>query len=164
MKGLYALEGGLAGAVALTLIHETLKRTFPQAPRMDLLGMNALAKGLHLMKVKTPDERKLYNLTLAGDLVSNTLYYSVAGITKKAHPLVRGSMLGLAAGLGAILLPKPMHLNSSYSARTTQTKIMTIGLYVIGGLVASAVMMAIDRKKQKHNEKWQHRLVTSSQA
>ena len=164
MKGIYALEGGLAGAAALTIIHESLKRVFPNAPRMDLLGMNALSKGLKLINAQTPDEKSLYRWTLAGDVVSNALYYSVAGATNKAHPLVRGSLLGLAAGVGAVLLPKPMGLKSSYSNRTPQTKLMTVGLYLVGGLVAAAVMQALEKRRLRKREDWQYKLVTSSQA
>lgn len=133
MKALYALEGGVAGAAALTLIHETVKKALPNAPRMDLLGMNALSKGLKVIGAKTPDERKLYGLSLTGDLISNSLFYSFAGIGKKENALVKGAALGLAAGLGAVLLPKPLGLNEETSNRSVETKIMTVGLYVIGG-------------------------------
>lgn len=164
MRGIYALEGGLAGAAAITLIHETMKKIVPNAPRMDLLGMNALSKGLRYINAKTPNERELYRWTMAGDLVSNALYYSVAGATTKSHPLVRGALLGLAAGAGAILLPKPMGLNEAHSSRTKQTSLMTIGLYVAGGLVAAAVMNMLEKRREKKKDVWQQRLVTSSMA
>lgn len=164
MRTLYALEGGVAGAAALTLIHETVKKAIPNAPRMDLMGMNAIAKGLKVIGARTPDERKLYGWSLTGDLISNTLFYSFAGIGKKENALAKGAALGLAAGLGAVLLPKPLNLNEDNSSRTVQTKIMTVGLYVIGGLVAAGVMKLLDRKKHKRNKAWEHRLVTSSMA
>ncbi|MBA2746592.1 MAG: hypothetical protein H0U44_10235 [Flavisolibacter sp.] len=164
MKALYALEGGVAGAAALTLIHESIKRAIPGAPRMDLLGMNALSKGLKVLGAKTPDERKLYGLSLTGDIISNSLFYSFAGIGNKENALARGAGLGLLAGLGAVLLPKPFGLPEGPSARTTETKLLTIGLYVAGGLVAAAVMKWLDRKKHKQNKDWEQKLVTSSMA
>jgi len=164
MRALYALEGGVAGAAALTLIHETVKKAVPNAPRMDLLGMSALSKGLKVIGAKTPDERRLYGLSLTGDLISNTVFYSFAGIGKKENALLRGAALGLAAGLGAVLLPKPLGLNQDTSNRTVPTKVMTVGLYVVGGLVAAGVMKFLDRKKHKKNEAWEKRLVTSSMA
>jgi hypothetical protein len=63
-----------------------------------------------------------------------------------------------------VLLPKPLGLNEDHSNRTIQTKIMTVGLYVIGGLVAACVMKFLDRKKHKKNKAWEQRLVTSSMA
>jgi hypothetical protein len=164
MRGIHALEGGLAGAATLTLIHETLKKVTPDAPRVDLLGMNAIKKGLRYINAKTPEERALYRWTLAGDLISNALFYSVAGATTKVPPLLRGSLLGLAAGVGAILLPKPMGLKSSYSSVNPKRSLMTLGLYVAGGLVAAAVMTALDKRQKRQKDDWQERLVTSGQA
>ena len=164
MKAIYALEGGVAGAAAITLIHETLKKTVPNAPRMDLLGMNAIAKGLRIIGARTPGEKKLYGWSLTGDLLSNAIFYSFAGIGQKENALAKGAVLGLAAGLGAVLLPQPMGLDKRYSARTMETKLMTIGLYVIGGLVAAGVMKLMDRKKHKKHRDWEERLVTSSMA
>ena len=96
MKAIYALEGGVAGAAALTLLHETIKKTVPNAPRMDLLAMNALSKGLKIVGARTPNERKLYGLSLTGDLLSNSIFYSFAGIGKKENALARGAALGLS--------------------------------------------------------------------
>src|SRR5215207_1406053 len=103
MKTIAALGGGLAGAAAVTLIHETIKRIVPQAPRMDLLGMNAISKGLGAAGLKKPNQEKLFTLALAGDLLSNSLYYSMAGIGKEKNAWLRASLLGLAAGIGAVL-------------------------------------------------------------
>lgn len=164
MKGIYALEGGVAGAAALTLLHETIKKVVPNAPRMDLLGISALAKGLKIIGAKTPDERKLYGWSLTGDMVSNAVFYSFAGIGKKENALLKGAVLGLVAGLGTVLLPKPLSLNNKYSSRTTETKIITIGLYVLGGLVAAGVMKLLDTKRKKKNVAWERRLMTSSMA
>lgn len=164
MKTLYALEGGIAGAAAITLIHETVKKSVPRAPRMDLLGMNAMAKGLRIIGARTPGERQLYGWSLTGDLLSNAIFYSFAGIGKKENALAKGAALGLAAGLSAVWLPKPMGLDQRHSSRTLETKLMTVGLYVIGGLVAAGVMKLLDRKKDKAAKAWEHRLVTSSMA
>jgi hypothetical protein len=164
MKAIYALEGGVAGAAAITLIHESIKRVVPQAPRMDLLGMNALSKGIKLVGARTPSERKLYAASLTGDLLSNAIFYSFAGIGKRENALIRGAVLGLTAGLGAVLLPKPMGLNPKHSNRTVETQIMTVSLYVIGGIVAAGVMKLLDKKKKRKEEKWEERLVTSSMA
>jgi len=149
MKPTIALGSGLAGATATTLIHETVKRLAPNAPRMDLLGMNALSKVLKSTDHNVPGRTKLYGWTLAGDLVSNSLYYSLAGIGKKKGALLRGGLLGLAAGVGAVLLPKPLGLNEDYSNRTTSTKLMTIGLYLAGGLITAAVLRAIHKRQEK---------------
>lgn len=149
MKLSTSIASGVAGATAVTLIHETVKRIDPKAPRMDLLGMNALSKVLKSVGKNPPKGDKLYAWTLVGDVVSNSLYYSLAGVGKKKGALLRGGLLGLAAGLGAVLLPRPLGLNESHSTRSTQTSIMTVALYVVGGLATAAILRALNKEEEE---------------
>jgi hypothetical protein len=147
MKIVKALESGFVGACTLTLIHEVIRRKVPEAPRMDLLGMNALSKILRKFSARIPDKNHLFGWTLAGDIIGNTLYYSLAGAGSKKTSIAKGTMLGLTAGLGAVMLPKKMGLNDAPSNRTTQTKVMTVAWYVIGGIVSAAVYKMLENKK-----------------
>lgn len=162
MKVATALAGGLAGATAVTLIHESIKAVVPQAPRMDLLGMQAISKGLRKTDQKVPGESALFTFALVGDLLSNALYYSAAGIGSEKNVWVRSSLLGLTAGLGAVLLPEPLGLNKQYSNRTVATKLMTVGLYVAGSLVTTAVIKLLHKKREQNHKEWERRLVTSA--
>ena len=146
MKLLSSLEGGLAGSLALTLIHETLKRLDPDSPRMDLMGIEAIEKTLKKADAKVPDDRNLFIATLVGDIVSNSLYYSLAGAGKRKSAILRGGILGTVAGIGAIVLPKYLGLNPSPSNRTEKTKVYTAALYLAGGLVAAAIMRNLEKK------------------
>ncbi|WP_240336904.1 hypothetical protein [Rufibacter psychrotolerans] len=128
---------GLAGAVAVTLVHETVRRFYPQAPRMDILGMRAIAKGLRSAGQTPPERDTLHTWSLVGDLVSNSIYYSLTGASKKA--LWRGAILGAAAGVGGVVLPGPMGLGAAPSNRTRQTQALTIGYYFLAGVVAGGV-------------------------
>ena len=149
MKIVPALEGGLFGAFALSIVHQLLKKYNPEAPHMDELGMEALAKTLNLAGLPIPEEKKLFLITLAGDLLVNSAFYSAAGIGGKDRVLLRGLLLGLSAGIGGVLLPKPMGLDEQKSARTNQTKILTIGLYLVGGVIASLVMERLQAKTER---------------
>ncbi len=162
MKATTVLAGGLAGATAVTLIHESIKAVVPQAPRMDRLGMEAISKGLRKANKRVPKENALFTMALAGDLLSNAIYYSAAGIGSEKNIWVRSSALGLAAGLGAVLLPGPLGLSKQHSNRTLSTKIMTVGLYVAGSLVTTAVIKLLNRKKRENHKEWERRLVTSA--
>jgi hypothetical protein len=148
MKAISALEGGLAGAATLTLFHEVIKRVDPEAPRMDLLGMSALSKLLKNVANERLSAGNLFRWTLAGDILANSMYYSLTGIGTKKNIFTRGILLGLAAGAGALLLPKPLALNQSYSNRTNKTKWMTVALYLIGGIAASGVMKLMEKDKR----------------
>jgi hypothetical protein len=144
MRLLSAIGGGFAGAAFLTLIHETLRRVTPEAPRMDRLGMEAISKSLEAVNVEVPAENELFTITMAGDIISNSLYYSLAAIGDKEKVILRGTMLGLAAGIGAVYLPKPLGLDESPSNRTAETKLMTVGLYLLGGAVASVTSKLLE--------------------
>ncbi len=136
MKFSSAIGGGFAGAAALTILHETTRRLNEDAPRMDLLGMQAIAKSLEAVNAEVPGEEKLFGITMAGDIISNSLYYSLSGIGDEKKAIMQGAALGLAAGLGAVYLPKPLGLDQAHSNRTPGTKLMTVALYLVGGLVA----------------------------
>lgn len=139
--------GGLAGACTLTLLNESVKKLDKDAPRMDLLGMNAVARLMKGNDILTQTAGKLFPIALAGDLVSNSLYYSMADSTDRKKTLIRGGLLGLGAGLGAVVLPKTLGLNEEASTRTVKTKVLTVAWYVIGGLVAAAAMNLLDKTK-----------------
>lgn len=149
MKTINALAGGVAGAVVVTAIHQLIRNTDRvHAPRMDLLGMESLINLAGKVHVKLPEKDKLYKITLAGDILSNALYYSGAGIGKK-HTLIKGGVLGLVAGLGAIYLPKPLELNPEHSNKTVRTQVLSVAYYLTGGLVAAGVMALLGKQKKK---------------
>ncbi len=56
----------------------------------------------------------------------------------------RGALLGLVAGVTAVVLPKPLGLSEEPSNKTLGTQLMTIGLYLMGGLVAAAITQLVD--------------------
>jgi hypothetical protein len=110
---------------------------------MDVLGMRAIAKSLRKVDVAPPEGEQLHTLALVGDVVSNTLYYSLVGLSKPENALVPGTLLGLAAGVGAVLLPEPLGLGSAPSSRTTETKVMTVAWYTAGGIAAALAYRAL---------------------
>src|SRR5579875_357756 len=132
MRALKAFLGGIAGATVLTAIHQLVKNTnYKIAPRMDLLGMESILKLAKGTGAETPSGSKLYYLTLAADILSNAGYYSLSGIGKK-HTLIKGTVLGLAAGAGAVYLPGVLGLKKSHSNRTETTKLLAVAYYLTG--------------------------------
>jgi hypothetical protein len=115
---------------------------------MDKMGRQALTKVLSATGTEIPSKDNLQKITLGGDLLGNAGYYAMVG-AKPGYGLVSGALLGLAAGVGAVALPEKMGLNEEYSGATTRTKILTVALYVAGGLVAGAVQQMLE-KKSKH--------------
>lgn len=141
--------GGLAGACALTVLNETVKKIDKDAPRLDLLGMNAVAKMVKGAGLKNYllGYDKLVPVSLAGDLISNTLYFGMAGAGSKNKTLLKGTLLGLGAGIGAVALAKPLGLDEQLSNKPVKTKALTIAWYIVGGLVAAGVINLLSKKQ-----------------
>ena len=142
---LRTLASGVAGAVALNVVHETARRVIPRAPRMDVIGRRGIAKTAYALGVEPPHGGRLQASALAGDLVSNSLYYSLVGLGNGgARPtLRRGLLLGLAAGIGAVFLPPVMGLGRQPGHRGIFTHLLTVTWYTLGGLAAAAAMNAL---------------------
>ena len=138
-----SLVSGLAGATALTLVHQIARYTVPNAPRMDIVGRRALARSIKGLGGEPPAGDKLQASALIGDIVLNSLYYSLVGLGGARHPMARGTALGSAAGLGAIVLPPLMRLGRRARGHTPEAKAMTVGWYLLGGLAAAGVFQAI---------------------
>jgi hypothetical protein len=146
-----SIIGGLAGAAALTVVNETVKRLDANAPRLDLLGMNAAAKILKGSNLKTPGfAQNLFPAALAGDLISNTLYFGMAQAETKQKTLIRGSLLGLGAGIGAVTLAKPLGVDDGPTSQPVKKNALTIAYYVLGGIVAAAMINLIAKENLTH--------------
>jgi hypothetical protein len=142
MKFYKALAAGLCGSIALTITHQFLHRYLEDAPRMDLMGEEGLMKLADKADMEIPSGN-IFGITMAGDLAGNALYYSLAAAGNRKNAVIRGAALGLAAGLGGISLPKHLGLNEAYSSRTKSTSLMTIGIYLLGGIVAGCISRKI---------------------
>jgi hypothetical protein len=140
-----SLIGGLGGAVTLTLLQELLKKIDPNAPRLDLLGKQATSRLLKKTGNKLSD-RQLYNASLAGDILFNSLYYSLAGI-KSGKAAAAGGLLGTGMGLAAVMLPKLLDLNTGYTGANAKRKYMTMGLYIAAGLVAAGLAYLLEKRQ-----------------
>ncbi|WP_460634241.1 hypothetical protein [Larkinella harenae] len=141
-----SLGSGLVGACVLTALHETARHFIDEAPRADILGMRAIKKGMVKVGAEPPSDEKLHDWALGGDIVSNTLYYSLIGLAKPQYAILTGAALGLAAGAGAVSLPGPLGLGTAPTQRTTSTAVMTIGWYLIGGLATAGAYALLKRR------------------
>jgi hypothetical protein len=140
-----ALTGGAAGALVLTGLHEASRHLLPHSPRMDVIGERALKRTLKATGRRAGRRQNLYGPTLAGELVSNTLYYSLVGAGSRSSRLGRGLVVGLAAGLGAVLLPPRLGLGHPPGERKPLTPLLTIAWYTAGGLAAALAMRLLDQ-------------------
>jgi hypothetical protein len=140
------LTAGFLGAVALNVLHETLRKNETNVPRINLLGEEALNKALIATgNAAIYDEEELYKATLKADLISNAFYYSmIGGNTRLIWP--KAIFFGLSAGIGAIKLPAPLGLDPTPVTATRQIKVLTVGYYLFGALVTGMVLKALSKK------------------
>ena len=132
-----ALAAGACGAVALTAVHQLARRVINDAPRMDVLGERAIARTVKAAGGTLPLQPTLHRWALAGDLVANSMYYSIVACGRDAHMWTRGVALGLAAGAGALVLPRRLGLGDAPKSDHLPNQLMTVAWYLIGGLVAA---------------------------
>lgn len=140
------LLGGVVGSGALTLLHEGLRQVEPDAPRVDLLGMESMERWV------TGPTDHLREKTLAADLVSNALFYSLAGCCGAGSAPWVGLALGAAAGAGTVLAAGPLGLNESTVNRTPKTQAMTVAYYAFGGLMAGLAISVLSRDASASRE------------
>ena len=142
-----ALLSGLAGAVVLNAIHETVRQVEPKAPHIQKLGERGIIKITKATGLPTPTGNALYATAMAGDLVSNTLYYSLIGLAKPPAIWPLGAVLGALAGAGTLTLSEPLGLGSEPVRRTSTTASLTVAWYLIGGLTAAGIFSWLNRPK-----------------
>jgi hypothetical protein len=148
MKFLAAFAGGLAGAVTVTILHELTRKLDSSAPRLDLLGENAAQKLAKKAGYEPPTGKSLYAGSLAGSILTNTLTYSLAGMSGK-KPFSMGTLLGAAMGWSAVKLPNKLGLSGQHSNGSSKRRWITMALYITGGLVASAISRRIEKKHRQ---------------
>jgi hypothetical protein len=137
-----ALISGATGAVALTAVHQAARAISDSAPRMDVVGMRALARGANAAGSEAPKTHAgLYGATLAGDLIANSVYYSLA------TTYTRGTVLGLLAGIGALVLPERMGLGVPPKSELLSNRVMTVAWYLVGGLAAAATAQCLSSRR-----------------
>jgi len=139
---------GLGGAIVLTLLHESLKHVNEDMPRIDLVGEEAVLKATNLIGVEIDNPETLYQTTLMADILSNAAYYSMISGEGKA---LWGNAIsvGLLAGVGAIKLPEAFGLDDEPVTKTSKTKFLTVGYYLIGALAAAALFQTLESTKNK---------------
>ena len=148
------LVSGLAGALALNLVHEMTRYaaggdpSTDRVPRLDRLGQDGVVLAAESVGLTPPPAGMPRYLTaMAGDVVMNAgLYALVAGLTKR--PLHGGALAAVAAGVSGLLLPRLVGLEK-HTGTTRTAKALTVADYAIGGVVTGLVLAALTRSRKE---------------
>ena len=134
-------------AVTLTPVHQVARAVTEDAPRMDVVGMRAIEKGIRAAGAEPGSADSLYPVALAGDIACNSAYYALVAAGRHPNVWARGVMLGLGAGLGALLLPRRLGLGDPPRSHRMANQIMTMAWYPIGGLAAAATAACLRERE-----------------
>jgi hypothetical protein len=137
---------GLAGAAVMNAVHQLAKKVDKDAPRIDKIGEEAVSKSNHVLGFDALKGNKLFLAALTGDVIANSIYYSLIGKGKRGNLLLRGIIYGAVAGIGALTLAKPLGLDERPVNKTVKTKAMTVGLYVLGGVATVLARRLLTRR------------------
>jgi hypothetical protein len=141
-----ALISGLIGTGTAALLHRGARQVYPEAPRVDILGIRVWSKMLRKTELEKPSRKGLYWITVADAAISGSLYYGLVGAGSRRGSWARGAMLGMVSGAAGIALPPVFNVPSEPVSQTRDTQIMTIALGLIGGLAAAAAYNILDRQ------------------
>ena len=128
---------GLAGPGALTLTHEGARRVLKHPPRMDVYGKRSMRIASRYLGRKPAHGKRLYRQAMAGDLISNALYFALVALGRPQRPYLRGTLLGSLAGVGSVLLGPKLGLGKKPSRAVPTTSTLTVLWYTLGGLGAA---------------------------
>jgi hypothetical protein len=142
VRGNLRLGSGLTGAISVAVLNQIAKRYLPGAPRLDILGSQLATAGFKKAGIKPPQGLPVKLLALIGSLVSNSIFYGLVGLGKPNTAWLRGGLLGLAMGIGAVTLPGTVGMKNDATAGTQAAKIGTVSWYVLGGLLAAIAFAA----------------------
>jgi hypothetical protein len=136
---LEAAGSGLAGALTVTALNETLRHQRLRAPRLQRLGMRAARRGMRQAGMGWPSRRTQYGVGLGGDLLGNTAWYGLVRIGRYPRPVLRGVILGAVAGVSTVALGRQTLGGRRAVGLTPEVQAMTVAYYTAAGLVAGLV-------------------------
>lgn len=160
MKLASALEGGLAGATTISLIGETLRRIDGQNHQFNVFDGKSLKKRFKKASSKKKGRATKQFIQLAGDVLGNTALFGLTSLGKRKNAVLRGALLGTAAGLGSVLFdemkdekhkvnghegyPSTMRAKESLLSKAAE-----VGLFTVGGMIAGKLIQKVKAKKKK---------------
>ncbi len=140
---------GMVGAGVLTAIHQAAQRVRSDAPRMDIIGMQTMARGIAAAGRPVPAEPQLFRMTLAGDLIANAIYYSGIPAATSRQTWGRAVVSGVTAGVGALTLPRYVAGEDPPHSDRFANNVMTIAWYLAGALAAAAFAEAWRMRRRR---------------
>ena len=139
----------LAKQSPLNILHKIIRLFDQNAPRFQDLGRNTIAKLADIADLNVPDTDVTQLLDAIGEKATN----AITGFfgDSKDNAIIQGAALGLSVGIGTVLLqPKENYFSTKHNG-VTKKKLLTVGMYVAGGILASIIVKQL-KKKNDYND------------
>lgn len=159
MKLSSAIKSGLAGAATISVLGETLQKMNGNASHPNVINGKNLKKRFKKAKSKKRGRATKEFIGLAGDLLSNASLLGLNKLTKKKNAVLRGALLGAAAGLGAVWLngrddedtngKEEGHSFIKIAKDPVLEKALEVALFTVGGMVAGKLVQGNGKKRKK---------------
>ena len=132
-----AALAGVSGAIAAKFLYEVSLHVLPAVskPNSPRAGgrPRTVSSGESILKAGGN------NLAAVGELVADGIYFGLVGAFGRKHALGAGAFLGFMAGIGSVLIPSGLGLDSLAAEPHSFSPHRSIATYTAGGLVAGAV-------------------------
>jgi hypothetical protein len=152
MKIANVLESGIAGAATLTLLRETLDHMDPKVSGTSFFQKKGVIRELKKsMHKKGIGGVKIY-IKLAAELLGLAGVLGLSSLGKKKNALLRGVLLGGITGVVAVLVNDNADKEKDPSLTDQEIwrkRIVTVALYMLGGLIAGGAVNMIKKRKKK---------------
>lgn len=140
---------GLAGSLALTGVHQLLKKCEIGAPNLDQIGEEAVKESFDKVNISSSDEDQVFAAAMGGNILSNAVLFSTLATTTNTTQIITKTLgTGILGAAGSIGLADQL-LGDNKAINTDRKKWMTAGYYLLGSLVSIGVYNMLERKYNK---------------
>jgi hypothetical protein len=115
---------------------------------MDVLGMRALRRWIPPLAHERPRSTRLRRIALAADLIANAVYYAGVAARSSSETYTRAAAMGVAAGIGAVVMPQRIGLGVPPESEHRANQVMTVAWYTAGALAAAVVANSMRHRRR----------------
>jgi hypothetical protein len=148
------LGSGLVGAASVAVLNYLAGRLLPSAPRLDILGLQLATTAFNKLGIRPPTGLPAKAVALLGSLASNSIFYGLVGLGRPNTAWIRGGALGLAMGLGVLMLPAAFGVGKRETGRTPTAKAGALVWYILGGILA-ALTFAVSHESNSWRDRYE---------
>lgn len=115
---------GLAGSLALTGVHQLVKKYLVGAPNLDQVGEKAVESSLQTLDAPNSDEEQVFAAAMTGNILSNALLFSTLATSTDTSQIITKTLgTGLLGAAGTLVLADQL-LGTDNNATDTAEKKM----------------------------------------